>query len=145
MTRQHAEQSVTEAIHFLKGDAAVARLAGLKTAWAVAKWRKHLPPARVLWLAAATGWRYTPHKLSPRLYPNPNDGLPRGLGEDEYSNKQGDNKMSYQIMQRERVEQDADLRTSFGLESAEDRTRVSGDTCCGDAKCGFCTVKLVRD
>lgn len=68
---------VCEAIDSLGGDSAVARRAGLKTAWAVAKWRVKLPAERVLWLAKQTGWKFTPHKLSPALYPNSTDGVPK--------------------------------------------------------------------
>lgn len=67
---------VAEALDNLGGDSAVARKAGLKTSWAVAKWRRNLPADRVLWLAEQTGWKYTPHMLAPKLYPNPTDGLP---------------------------------------------------------------------
>ena len=76
-TNPNANQ-VAAAIDFLGGDTAVAQLAGLKTAWAVSKWRKRLPAPRVLWLARQTEWRYTPHALAPELYPNPTDGLPAG-------------------------------------------------------------------
>jgi hypothetical protein len=68
---------VAQAIDSLDGDTAVAKRAGLKTSWAVSKWRKNLPPDRVLWLAEQTGWKYTPHMLAPNLYPNPTDGLPK--------------------------------------------------------------------
>lgn len=66
---------VGEAIDSLNGDSAVARRLGL-TAWAVAKWRLSLPEKRVLWLAAQTEFKYTPHQLDPVMYPNPTDGLP---------------------------------------------------------------------
>lgn len=68
--------AVSEAIDAYGGDSAVAKVAGI-TAWAVSKWRKNLPPDRVLWLSELTGWTYTPHRLSPRLYPNPDDGMPK--------------------------------------------------------------------
>jgi hypothetical protein len=68
---------VAQAIDFLGGDSAVAQRAGLKTAWAVSKWRNRLPSERVLWLALQTGWRFTPHLLAPNLYPNPDDGMPQ--------------------------------------------------------------------
>lgn len=67
---------VAEALDFLGGDSAVARSAGLKTSWAVAKWRTKLPETRVLWLAEQTGFKYTPHQLDPKMYPNPTDAMP---------------------------------------------------------------------
>ncbi|SRR5258708_936137 len=70
--------AVAEAIKHLGGDSAVARLIGVKP-WAVSKWRKKLPPGRVLWLAEQTGWQWTPHQLAPTLYPHPSDGLPDHL------------------------------------------------------------------
>jgi hypothetical protein len=69
---------VGQAIDFIGGDSAVAAKAGLKTAWAVSKWRRALPVDRALWLAEQTGWKFTPHMLSPAIYPNPSDGLPIG-------------------------------------------------------------------
>jgi len=65
-----------EAIESLGGDTAVAKLAGLKTSWAVAKWRSKLPAERTLWLAEQTGFKFTPHQLNSEMYPNPTDGLP---------------------------------------------------------------------
>lgn len=76
MSNTTVNPAVAEAIDFLGGDTPVARLAGLKTSWAVAKWRERLPEKRVLWLAAQTGFKYTPHQLDPAMYPNPTDGLP---------------------------------------------------------------------
>ncbi|MCA8065511.1 YdaS family helix-turn-helix protein [Burkholderia sp. AU38729] len=35
-----------------------------------------VPEKRVLPLAKLTQWVFTPHQLSPTLYPNPHDGLP---------------------------------------------------------------------
>lgn len=67
---------VAEAIDSLGGDSAVAKRAGLRTAWAVSKWRAKLPADRVLWLAEQTDWKYTPNQLAPHLYPNASDGLP---------------------------------------------------------------------
>mgnify|MGYP003576103897 CR=1 FL=1 len=78
MQTHHDINQVAAAIDFLGGDTAVAHLAGLKTAWAVSKWRKRLPAERVLWLAQQTGWKWSPHTLAPKLYPNPTDGLPLG-------------------------------------------------------------------
>lgn len=68
---------VADAIDFLGGDTAVAARAGLKTSWAVSKWRKKLPPDRVRWLAEQTGWKWTPHMLDPKLYPNAADAMPK--------------------------------------------------------------------
>lgn len=68
---------VKAAIDLAGGAPKVAAAAGLKTAWAVAKWAvEGLPDNRVLWLAEQTAWRYTPHDLAPELYPHPDDGLP---------------------------------------------------------------------
>ncbi len=68
---------VGQAIDMAGGDSVVSRNAGLKTAWAVSKWRVNLPDNRVLWLSEQTGWKITPHKLSPAMYPNATDGLPK--------------------------------------------------------------------
>jgi DNA-binding transcriptional regulator YdaS (Cro superfamily) len=69
---------VGEAIDSLGGDSAVAARAGLKTAWAVSKWRRALPVDRALWLAEQTEWKFTPHMLAPTIYPNARDGIPPG-------------------------------------------------------------------
>ncbi|QRX82226.1 YdaS family helix-turn-helix protein [Glaciimonas sp. PAMC28666] len=71
---------IADAIDYLGGDTAVAKRAGLKTSWAVAKWRKKLPAERTIWLAKETGFIYSPHVLNPTMYPNPKDGLPRREG-----------------------------------------------------------------
>jgi DNA-binding transcriptional regulator YdaS (Cro superfamily) len=72
---EQAPAAVSEAIDSLGGDSAVARLLDVRP-WAISKWRKKLPPNRVLWLAEKTKWKFTPHELSPSMYPNPTDGLP---------------------------------------------------------------------
>lgn len=65
-----------EAIQSLGGPSAVARRRG-RTSWAISKWaRQGVPPNEVLWLAAQTEWKFTPHQLAPHLYPNPGDALP---------------------------------------------------------------------
>ncbi|CAN0620497.1 transcriptional repressor of cell division inhibition gene dicB [Burkholderia multivorans] len=66
---------VAEALDMLGGDSAVARLLNVRP-WAVSKWRKAIPPGRVLWLAEQTGWRKSPHQLCPEIYPNESDGIP---------------------------------------------------------------------
>lgn len=76
MENSTANPHVPAAIDELGGDTAVAKLAGLKTSWAVAKWRQKLPEKRVLWLAQQTGFKFTPHQLDPLMYPNKTDGLP---------------------------------------------------------------------
>ncbi|MBR8303710.1 helix-turn-helix domain-containing protein [Burkholderia dolosa] len=38
-----------------------------------------VPEKRVLPLAALTQWVFTPHQISPTLYPNPRDGLPEHI------------------------------------------------------------------
>lgn len=73
-----ASTIVKDAINHLGGPARVARELGV-TPWAVSKWSVSLPPARVLWLAERTGYRFTPHQLAPDLYPNPTDALPLPL------------------------------------------------------------------
>lgn len=37
---------------------------------------KRIPADRVLAVARATHWQVTPHALRPDIYPNPTDGLP---------------------------------------------------------------------
>lgn len=60
----------------IRNQATVARIAGVSPQ-AVSKWRGRVPDAAaVLKLAAATGWKVTPHDLRPDIYPNPTDGLP---------------------------------------------------------------------
>jgi hypothetical protein len=76
MTHVISSSPVADAIDSLGGDTAVAKLAGLKTSWAVAKWRVKLPAERTIWLAEQTGYKYTPHMLNPVMYPNATDGLP---------------------------------------------------------------------
>lgn len=72
--------AVREAIEWLGGPPKVAARRGLRTSWAVAKWmRDGVPGGQVLWLAEETGWRWSPHKLNPDLYPHPDDGLPDGM------------------------------------------------------------------
>lgn len=70
---------VAEALDYLGGDSAVAKRAGLRTAWGISKWRQKLPESRALWLARETGFKYTPHMLMPSMYPNPTDALPPEL------------------------------------------------------------------
>ncbi|WP_211463175.1 helix-turn-helix domain-containing protein [Collimonas silvisoli] len=76
MAQPPISNPVSEAIDHLGGDKAVAKRAGLKTSWAVTKWRTKLPAERTIWLAKETGFTYTPHILNPVIYPNPQDGLP---------------------------------------------------------------------
>jgi hypothetical protein len=71
--------AVADAVSHLGGPSAVARAREL-TPWAVSKWmRSGVPSEHVIWLAEQTAWRYTPHQLSPLLYPHPDDGLPQDL------------------------------------------------------------------
>lgn len=45
---------------------------------AVGKWaEKGIPPERVIELAKATGFRVTPHRMRPDIYPLPTDGIPQ--------------------------------------------------------------------
>lgn len=55
------------AIEHLGGYAATARALGLKTAWAVQKWRR-IPADRVLQMERATQGRVTRYQLRPDLY-----------------------------------------------------------------------------
>lgn len=72
-----SSEPVAAAIAALGGPAAVSRRRGLKSPWSVSKWiREGLPPEHVLWLAAETGYRFSPHDLAPAYYPHPDDGLP---------------------------------------------------------------------
>ncbi len=68
--------NVAKAIELAGGAARVMEQLGLKTPWAVNKWKQSMPSERVLWLAEATGWQVTPHELRDDLYPNPDDALP---------------------------------------------------------------------
>ncbi len=44
---------------------------------AVSKWgEKGIPPERVIALSRATGFRVTPHRMRPDIYPSPSDGIP---------------------------------------------------------------------
>lgn len=70
-----SDQAVKQAIDYLGGPSQVARELGM-TPWAISKWSISMPPRRVLWLAARTDYRFTPHQLAPELYPNPTDALP---------------------------------------------------------------------
>ncbi|MBR8147049.1 transcriptional regulator [Burkholderia vietnamiensis] len=75
---QTPNPNVAEALDLLGGDSAVARLLNVRP-WAISKWRRSIPPGRVLWLAEQTGWRKTPHQLCPEIYPNERDGMPLSL------------------------------------------------------------------
>lgn len=46
---------------------------------AVAQWLAggRIKAEQVLDVAAASGWRVTPHELRPDLYPHPEDGMPK--------------------------------------------------------------------
>jgi hypothetical protein len=68
---------VARAIAMLGGPSEVARRRGLKTAWAVSKWRtRGVPAEHVIWLAEQTNFRFTPHQLAPAFYPHSDDGVP---------------------------------------------------------------------
>ena len=44
---------------------------------AVGKWGENgIPPERVMALARATGFKVTPHRMRPDIYPIPSDGIP---------------------------------------------------------------------
>lgn len=59
---------LARAVEMLGGYAATARALGLKTAWAVQKWRR-VPSDRVWPLVRATKGAVTAHELRPDLYP----------------------------------------------------------------------------
>jgi len=66
--------SVKDIVAKAGGPASLGRRFGISPA-AVSKWPA-VPPDRVLGVAEATGWAYTPHQIRPDLYPNPLDALP---------------------------------------------------------------------
>lgn len=68
---------IKEAVEALGGAAAVGRAFGIGRI-SVYEWiyKDEIPPGRVLSFAQLTGWRYSPHMLAPKLYPNPQDGMP---------------------------------------------------------------------
>ena len=70
---------IKEAIEEAGGAASVARKLNISRI-SVYEWiaNNKLPEkgGRALALAELTGWKFTPHKLAPELYPNPTDGLP---------------------------------------------------------------------
>jgi len=45
------------------------------------QWRGKVPPERVIDVARASGWKFTPHQIRPDLYPNPTDGMPAEVTE----------------------------------------------------------------
>lgn len=66
-----------DVLQFWDGNvAAMARDIGCSRA-APHQWGDKVPAERVLEIAKATGWRFTPHALRPDLYPNPTDGMPQ--------------------------------------------------------------------
>lgn len=67
-----------EAIAAVGGPTKLARLCGVSKQ-TVFVWTRRLPPGRVLDVSRACGWRVSPHRLAPHLYPNPTDGLPTWL------------------------------------------------------------------
>lgn len=69
------ENYLNKAIQESGGVSALARAIGINSQ-AVSQWRS-APAERVLSISAATGWKVTPHKLRPDIYPNPRDGLPQ--------------------------------------------------------------------
>ncbi len=67
---------IAEAFEIIGGASSVARIFGV-TPWAASKWLENgVPAERVISLAEATGWRKTPHQISPAIYPNRTDGVP---------------------------------------------------------------------
>lgn len=67
-------------IHQIGSYSEAARRLGLKTAWAVQKWRvSGVPHDQVILFAAHAAFVSTPHQLRRDLYPHPDDGLPQTL------------------------------------------------------------------
>lgn len=76
--RDKSDSPVAQAVASLGGLSSVARRRGLKSHMSISKWITYgIPAEHVLWLAAETGWKWTPHALAPHLYPNPWDGMPQ--------------------------------------------------------------------
>ena len=76
MSIEHDEQPVSaagQAIDLLGGPSAVVRLLEKRgisiSPWAVNKWRRRVPPERVLLLEELTEGRITRHELRPDIYP----------------------------------------------------------------------------
>ena len=63
------KEALARAIAQIGGYAATARALGLKTAWAVQKWRR-IPADRVLQMEQATGGAVSRYQLRPDLYGN---------------------------------------------------------------------------
>lgn len=65
------------AIKAAGGARRVALARGLRARASVYKWAQDgVPPEHVIWLCEQCEWKFTPHMLSPNLYPHPDDGLP---------------------------------------------------------------------
>ena len=62
------QEALAKAVQEIGGYSATARALGLKTAWAVQKWRQ-CPAERVLTVVVACEGAVTPHDLRPDLYP----------------------------------------------------------------------------
>jgi DNA-binding transcriptional regulator YdaS (Cro superfamily) len=71
-----AKDRLKRAIAEAGGPAAVGRLFKVSSQ-AVSQWQM-CAPERVIALAGATEWRVSPHDIRPDLYPDPQDGMPRG-------------------------------------------------------------------
>ena len=68
---------IKDAVAAAGGVTAVARAFGISRI-SIYEWinKDHVPEPRVLPLAELTNWKFTPHQLAPKLYPNPRDGMP---------------------------------------------------------------------
>lgn len=66
------EEALAGAVRAIGGYAASARVCGLKTAWAVQKWKRCPPPhVKAIVLAARqNAYAVSPHDLQPAIYPD---------------------------------------------------------------------------
>ncbi|WP_175982569.1 YdaS family helix-turn-helix protein [Caballeronia zhejiangensis] len=71
---------IKQAVEAAGGARAVSQALGIGRI-SVYEWiyKDRLPKDRVIQLAELTGWKYSPHALAPKLYPNPGDGKPVAL------------------------------------------------------------------
>ncbi|MGI4846833.1 MAG: YdaS family helix-turn-helix protein [Janthinobacterium lividum] len=73
----HASLMIKNAILESGGAAHVAATLGISRI-SVYEWieKNRLPADRIIPVSKLTGWKFTPHMLDAKLYPNCNDGLP---------------------------------------------------------------------
>jgi len=77
---ENKNEKLFRAINLAGGPKVIVARLGLKSSMAVSQWKaRGLPLERVIDLSRLTSWQITPHELSPKHYPHPNDGLPEAL------------------------------------------------------------------